>query len=150
MASTTPPSVPEACFSAYNATLYVPIGTIDTYRQHPVWSLFANIVEGCPTGIGETMADAIENGTVEFAAASYTKSKTIMTVNKGDEVTITATPAEGYHLKGVTVTGLEADLWVEVTDGKFLMPDADVVVNATFEKDLELACALPNVNELKL
>ena len=85
------------------------------------------------------LADAIENGTVEFAAASYTKSKTIMTVNKGDEVTITATPAEGYHLKGVTVTGLEADLWVEVTDGKFLMPDADVVVNATFEKDLELA-----------
>ena len=85
------------------------------------------------------LADGIENGTVEFAATSYTKSKAIMTVKKGDEVTITATPAEGYHLKSVTVTGLEADLWVTVTDGKFLMPEADMVVNVTFEKDIELA-----------
>ncbi len=46
LASTTPPSVLVRPFTSYNATLYVPVGTIDLYRQHSLWGKFANIVEG--------------------------------------------------------------------------------------------------------
>ena len=62
LASTTPPSVLETTFSAYDATLYVPAGTVDAYRQHPVWGLFANIVEGTYAGIHETVTQNAVNG----------------------------------------------------------------------------------------
>ena len=35
----------------YNATLYVPVGTIDKYKATNGWNDFAYIVEGTPTGI---------------------------------------------------------------------------------------------------
>ena len=34
-----------------NATLYVPVGTIDNYKATDGWKDFAYIVEGTPTGI---------------------------------------------------------------------------------------------------
>ena len=70
-----------------------------------------------------TIADGIENGTVKTSVAKAAA---------GDEVTVTATPAEGYGLKAITVTGVNTNLSVEVTDGKFIMPADDVTVNATF------------------
>lgn len=66
-----------------------------------------------------------ENGTVEVSSAFAAT---------GEEVTITATPAEGYELAGISVTGVHEDLAVIVTDGKFNMPSDDVTVNATFQK----------------
>jgi hypothetical protein len=52
LACTTPPTTPDGTFTAYDATVYVPVGTAEVYRQHPIWSRFANIVEGTITGIG--------------------------------------------------------------------------------------------------
>ena len=69
------------------------------------------------------IAEGIENGTV-VAVPSTAKA--------GDEVTIKATPAEGYELASVSVTGVKTDKAVEVTDGKFTMPEDDVTVNAEF------------------
>ncbi|MBO4282349.1 MAG: leucine-rich repeat domain-containing protein [Bacteroidales bacterium] len=52
LACATPPTLDTGVFSNYNATLVVPCGAIEAYRQHSVWGSFANIVESC-TGIGE-------------------------------------------------------------------------------------------------
>ena len=49
VASSEPPALPENTFSSYNTVLYVPVGSAEAYRQHPVWSLFTNIVEGTAT-----------------------------------------------------------------------------------------------------
>ena len=51
LACTTPPAVADYLFTSYDATLYVPVGTADAYRQHGTWGLFEKIVEGDPTGI---------------------------------------------------------------------------------------------------
>ena len=45
LACTTPPAVLKTPFSNYNATLYVPVGTSEAYRQHVVWGKFTKIVE---------------------------------------------------------------------------------------------------------
>ena len=71
------------------------------------------------------IAEGIENGTV-VAVPSTAKA--------GDEVTIKATPAEGYELASVSVTGVNTDQAVEVVDGKFTMPEDDVTVNAVFQE----------------
>ena len=60
-----------------------------------------------------------QNGTVTVSKA---------TANMGDEITVTVTPATGYELDTLSVTG------AEVTDGKFTMPASDVTVTATFKK----------------
>ena len=81
------------------------------------------------------IAEGIANGTVSFNATSKKDSKGYVTVAVGDEVTITATPAEGYELESVSVTGVTTDQAVVVTNGKFTMPNDDAVtINATFEE----------------
>ena len=71
------------------------------------------------------IAEGIENGTVVAAPTS---------AKEGDEVTLTITPAEGYELASVSVTGVTSDIAVTVTDNKFTMPADAVTVNATFQK----------------
>ena len=70
------------------------------------------------------VSDAIENGTVKVNRP---------TAYAGDEVVVTATPAEGYKLEAITVTGVNTDEAVVVTDGKFIMPADAVNVSATFK-----------------
>ena len=44
--SSTPPNIVESAFSTYAyVTLYVPVGSKDTYMQHKIWGQFGNIVE---------------------------------------------------------------------------------------------------------
>ena len=71
-----------------------------------------------------TVADGIENGTV-------TVDKT--EAAEGEEVTVTATPAKGYELDAITVTGKTSNQAVTVTDGKFSMIADAVTVSATFK-----------------
>ena len=44
----------------YNATLYVPVGTIDKYKATNGWKDFAYIVEGDPTGIKNIETEQLE------------------------------------------------------------------------------------------
>ena len=63
------------------------------------------------------------NGT---ASASHAKAVV------GTEITLTATPANGYQFKEWQV---ESPAGLVITNNKFLMPDSDVEVKAIFEKD---------------
>ncbi len=67
-------------------------------------------------------AAAAEHGTV-----TVSKEKAFV----GDEVTLSATPDDGYALESVSVTD-ENDNDITVSDNKFTMPGSDVTVNATF------------------
>ncbi|MBR3522422.1 MAG: hypothetical protein IKN75_07920 [Prevotella sp.] len=55
------------------------------------------------------------------------------TAKEDDEVTLTITPATGYVLESISVTGVTTENAVEITDGKFTMPAEDVNVIATFK-----------------
>ena len=70
-----------------------------------------------------TVAEGIQNGTVLVDKP---------TAVAGEEVTITTTPAEGCKLVSLSVRGVASDLLVDVKDGKFIMPDDAVTVNAVF------------------
>ena len=68
-------------------------------------------------------ATGMQNGTVTGPDAA----------KEDDEVTLTITPAAGYVLESISVTGVTTENAVEVTDGKFTMPAEDVNVIATFK-----------------
>jgi len=71
------------------------------------------------------LTDEIKNGTV-------TVDKT--RANVDDDVTITATPAAGYKLKQITVTGdMETPMTSTTSPYKFKMPRTSIVVTAEFE-----------------
>ena len=70
-----------------------------------------------------TIANNIENGTV-------TANPT--TASEGDEITLTATPADGYKFSAWDVTRDDNSQAVSVTNNKFTMPASDVTVSATF------------------
>ncbi len=55
----------------------------------------------------------------------------VETAQIGDEITLVATPKEGYELKSWTVVDSE-DNAITVTDNKFTMPASNVTVTATF------------------
>ena len=50
--NSVPPTMGNGIFTAYTATLLVPCGSAEAYRQQPVWGRFSNIEEDC-TGIEE-------------------------------------------------------------------------------------------------
>lgn len=62
------------------------------------------------------------NGTASASSTSATA---------GTEITLTATPNEGYHFKEWQVISGN----VTIKDDKFLMPDSNVEIKAIFEKD---------------
>ena len=70
-----------------------------------------------------TVADGIKNGKV---SADKTNAK------ESETVTLTVSPDSGYQVKSVTVNGIE----IVPVDGEysFIMPDANVTVNAEFDK----------------
>ena len=63
------------------------------------------------------------------------------TAAEGDEVTITATPNDGYKVKSYSVTGVNTNLAVTVNNGKFKMPADDVTVSVTFNQSVDVTIA---------
>lgn len=70
-----------------------------------------------------TIADGIANGTVEANISS---------AYEGEPVTLTVSPDAGYKLTSLAYNGVE----IEPEDGtyRFIMPDQDVTITATFDK----------------
>ena len=72
-----------------------------------------------------TVAEGIEHGTV-------VPDKTEAAA--GETVTLTVTPAEGYELETLTV--MNGETAVEVTNNAFVMPAGDVTITATFKESI--------------
>ena len=81
-----------------------------------------------PTISKVTIADPIENGSVSVAGAADLNS-----VAAGTVLTLTATPATDYKFSAYDVYKTDdATVKVTVTDGKFIMPEYDLTISATF------------------
>ena len=74
-----------------------------------------------------TVAEGITGGTISTNPTSGSL------VAWGTEVTVTATPATGYIVDAITVKGAD-DSDVPVADGKFTMPQKNVIVSGSFKK----------------
>ena len=81
-----------------------------------------------PTISKVTIADPIENGSISVSGAADLNS-----VAAGTELTLSNTPSADYKLSAYDVykTGDETTK-VTVTSGKFVMPEFDVTISATF------------------
>ena len=98
----------------------------------------------------EVQSHKINIGAMENGAVTATvNGEAAETAEKDAEVTLTATPNEGYRLKAIRVTytdenGQEQNVTVE--NNTFKMPAADVIVTAEFEQTykVEVAATLEN------
>ena len=88
--------------------------TTDYYLSNPV----------CYEKYTITIAEGIQNGTI---------SANVAKAAEGDKVTLTATPAQHYHLDAWTVSKAEGTVSVE--NNQFTMPGEAVTVSATFAID---------------
>ena len=79
-----------------------------------------------------TNAPAAEHTVTVTNDGNGTGAATHSTAAAGTEITLTATPANGYQFKEWQV---ESPAGLVITNNKFLMPDSDVEVKAIFEKD---------------
>ena len=90
-----------------------------------------------PVFYSVNIADGIQNGQVTAEP---------QTAEEGSTIKVTATPAEGFELSSITVTGVTINQAVPVAeDGTFVMPADDVTVSATFK---EKAAPQPTVEKL--
>ena len=78
-----------------------------------------------------TNAPAVEHTVNITTDGGGTASASLAKATAGTEITLTATPNEGYHLKEWKV--ISGD--VTITNDTFLMPEGDVTIEAIFEKD---------------
>lgn len=75
-----PPSANESVFTEYTATLIVPCGAADTYRQHVIWGRFANIEENC---------NSIDDATQSSLPVVYVRDGSIVVEGAdGEDVTV--------------------------------------------------------------
>ena len=75
----TPPTAFVDDFTDYSATLIVPCGTEGSYRQHPVWGRFQNIVENC---------NAIENASTDNVNVYALDGRIIVEGADGESVAV--------------------------------------------------------------
>lgn len=73
---------------------------------------------------------SVSYGTVEGGSFSASPSK----AEAGAEITLTATPAEGYAFNNDWSVKCADETVIEVVDGKFIMPAQNVTVSGTFSK----------------
>ena len=110
----TPPSIVPvdeytSPFSSYDATLYVPKGSLQSYKAAPIWKLFANIREIGTTGneCTVTVPANVEHGTLVVMNGTEALVAGENEVEANTKLTITATPDEGYVLESLTVNGAD-------------------------------------------
>ena len=83
-----------------------------------------------------TNAPAAEHTITVTTAGGGTASASSTSATAGTEITLTATPNTGYHVKEWQV---ESPAGLVITNNKFTMPDSNVAIKAIFEEDSPFA-----------
>lgn len=133
--STTPPSVSMWDSSVTNnATVYVPVGYLDTYKSNARWSSFTNFVEGTdyvnPNDAPQlpSTITAMVGEQIDIAAALYETSAAQWTSSNPDVADITASGTLTARQYGRTVVnGLDADGRSIASAEVFVMPTIKIV-----------------------
>ena len=108
----TPPYISSSSIFYYTiydeATLYVPYGSLDAYRNANDWSKFVNIREFDPTGIAGVEVDggmdvSVEAGNVVVSGtaapvAVYSLAGALVGTGDGGERTVIAVPGAGVYV----------------------------------------------------
>ena len=95
---------------------------------------YSDYMTTCCTKYNVNIANGIEHGSVTADLAKACEGAT---------VTLTITPATNYHLKTLSVMNGETP--VDVTENTFTMPAGNVTISATFEEDACTPLATPEV-----
>ena len=116
VASTTPPTTQNNTFSTYDATLYVPIGTAEAYRQHEVWGKFANIVEENTSGKRYCRIDVVSQLAMQLSVNDSTAYELHTELEAGTPLTISLKRSDdpwiwepNKYIAHVTVNGENVD-----------------------------------------
>ena len=116
----------------YNATLYVPAGTVEKYKTTKGWSEFANITDGNLNY--QITVNVGNNGSVTYGTETVTNGSEIFNVKDGNDAVLTITPATGYQVSTLTVNG--EDVKSQLTNG--VLTISNVTANMTVEVTFEL------------
>ena len=90
-----------------------------------------------------TNAPAAEHTVTVTNDGNGTGAATPSTATAGTEITLSATPKEGFHFKEWQV---ESPTGLVITNDKFLMPDSNVVIKAIFGEDAPTDPAKPSIS----
>ena len=121
---TTEPTIDTDAFSNINAEATVTVPENYTGDGFGNFSIYQIKGKECSITLSEVV-----NGSISVQV----NGQEVTSVKSGDEVTLVATPTDGYMLDTWTVTDKNNDK-VEVTDNTFTMPFGGVTVSATFKK----------------
>ena len=117
--SETPPTLGSSALDSTSTSLqiYVPDSAVNAYKNATDWSTYAGKISANPVYTVTVQTDG--SGTASASATSAVE---------GTEITLAATPNDGYRfVEWQVVSG-----GVTITNNQFTMPDADVTVKAVF------------------
>lgn len=118
-----------------DCTLYVPVGSVDTYKASTEWNVFKNIV-------GEEVTEIL-NYQISFPSrivggnlmVNGESPQTLMEFAMGSKVEITPLPKDGYHLDALLLNDL--DVTANVLNGSYVIEnlDANYIVDVRFAEN---------------
>lgn len=118
-----------------NCTLYVPVGSVESYKASEYWNTFKNIV-------GEEISEPL-NYQISFPwsisggklTVNGEETKNVMEFAMDSDVEIVAVPNTGYHLQALLVNG--EDVTAAMTDGRYIISKiaSNYTVDAKFAEN---------------
>ena len=115
------------------ATLYVPKGTKELYKNTAGWNKFQYIDEGSGVGVSTSVSvSSTGNGTVVVGDNRVKNGSAVTNAEKGSDVVVTFVPEQDYELQTVLLDG--QDITDEVNDYKYVLGNIseDHMISATF------------------
>ena len=106
---TDPVDIPDNAFTNGHyafATLWVPEGTVELYKNRAGWKNFGNIKEGTPDNASFAVyVEPSAGGNTYFSRSSKMATQHFDYVNKGEDRNIVIEPDEGKEIESITING---------------------------------------------